>query len=352
MTDQTVTRPAAGPDAQQRTVQQRKASPVRLGFLGLGWIGLSRLQSIADHPAVSIAGVADRSPEARQAAQEVVPEASSLENLEELLEQKPDGIVIATPSALHADHVSEALRRGVAVYCQKPLALNAAETSRVVREAAAADRLLGVDYCYRHVTGVDRMRQFVQSGQLGQIFAVDLTFHNAYGPDKAWFYELESSGGGCVMDLGTHLIDLALWICGEPEISGLNGQLFRGGQLLQRPPAEVEDAAFAQWMQDRQTLVRLGCSWKLSAGCDVQIRAAFYGTEGAVVLRNVDGSFYDFVVEHNRGTQCQVLSSPPDRWGGRSLSRWIDRLAVDRSFDAAAREYEKVAAVIDAVYGR
>jgi predicted dehydrogenase len=43
------------------------------------------------------------------------------------------------------------------------------------------------------------------------VFAVDLVFHNAYGPDKPWFYDPELSGGGCVMDLGVHLVDLALW---------------------------------------------------------------------------------------------------------------------------------------------
>jgi predicted dehydrogenase len=47
--------------------------------------------------------------------------------------------------------------------------------------------------------------------------AVDLTFHNAYGPDKPWFYDPAQSGGGCVMDLGVHLVDLALWTLGWPK---------------------------------------------------------------------------------------------------------------------------------------
>ena len=352
MSDQAVQRPGGTVASESLRPAVGGVSPVRLGFLGLGWIGLNRLRAVAEHPAVSVAAVADRSPETRRAAREVVPQTPAVAELPQLLDEELDGLVIATPSALHAEQAAEALRRGVAVYCQKPLGRTREETARVIEQAATADRLLGVDYCYRHVAGVEQMRRLVQSGQIGQVFGIDLTFHNAYGPDKDWFYDLRSAGGGCVMDLGTHLVDLALWIGGEPEVSGLSSHLFHGGELLGAAPAVVEDAAFAQWVQNEQTLVRLACSWNLSAGCDVQIRAAFYGTEGAVVLRNTDGSFYDFFVEHNRGTQCQQISTPPDDWGGRSLSRWIDRLAADRSFDPAVRGVEQVAAVIDGVYGR
>jgi predicted dehydrogenase len=61
----------------------------------------------------------------------------------------------------------------------------------------------------------------MRSGELGRVFAVDLVFHNAYGPDKPWFYDPELAGGGCVMDLGVHLVDLALWSLDFPGVTAV-----------------------------------------------------------------------------------------------------------------------------------
>src|SRR5438270_316966 len=81
-------------------------------------------------------------------------------------------------------------------------------------------------------------------GALGRVYAVDLVFHNAYGPDKAWFYDPALSGGGCVMDLGVHLVDLALWALDFPEPATIASTLLAGGAPLQA--GQVEDYAVAQ----------------------------------------------------------------------------------------------------------
>jgi hypothetical protein len=80
------------------------------------------------------------------------------------------------------------------------------------------------------------------------------------------------------------------------------------------------------------------------------IEASLYGRHGALALRNVGGSFYDFEARLQRGTQSELLVSPPDDWGGRALRAWAERLRSDRSFDRAAREYVALAEVIDDIY--
>ena len=109
--------------------------------------------------------------------------------------------------------------------CQKPLARTAEEAGRVVAAARNADVLLGVDSSYRHTQGMRRIRELVAQGRLGQVYAVDLVFHDAYGPDKPWFHDMAQSGGGCLMDLGIHLIDLALWALDRPRVLGASGTL-------------------------------------------------------------------------------------------------------------------------------
>jgi predicted dehydrogenase len=261
-------------------------------------------------------------------------------------------VVIATPSALHADQAVAALERGVAVFCQKPLARTAAETRRVVDAARRADRLLGVDLSYRFTEGMVRIRELVQGGALGQVYAVDLVFHNAYGPDKPWFFDPALSGGGCVIDLGIHLVDLALWTLGFPAVRAVDGRLYAQGRPLADPRTQVEDYAVATLDLDGGVTARLACSWNLAAGQDAVIEATFYGSAGGASLRNVGGSFFDFAADRFVGTRREPLATPPDAWGGRAAVDWARRLAAGERYDPAVERMVDVAAALDGVYGR
>ena len=253
---------------------------------------------------------------------------------------------------MHATQAITALEAGLAVFCQKPLGRTAAETRKVVAAARAADRLLGVDLSYRAVEGIRRMGEFCRSGRLGRLYTGDFVFHNAYGPDKQWFYDRRRSGGGCVMDLGIHLVDLALWLFGDPALKRVQSRLFAKGESLPRRPTTVEDHALATLHFEGGAAVRLACSWRLSAGREAVIEASVYGTEGAVMLRNVNGSFYDFVAEHCVGTRREILAEPPDPWGGRAIVEWAERVAAGARFDPAAERFTAAAEAIDAIYGR
>jgi predicted dehydrogenase len=324
----------------------------RVGFLGVGWIGRQRMEAMLATGAVEAAGIADPSPEMAAEAQRLAPGAALVATLDDLLDLGLDGLVIATPSALHAEQSIRALERGAAVFCQKPLGRTEAEAEAVVEAARAADRLLCVDLSYRFTEGMRRIREIVRAGGLGRVFAADLVFHNAYGPDKAWFYDRALAGGGCVMDLGVHLVDLALWTLDFPDVSGVSARLFAAGEPLAARPSQVEDYADATLELATGAAVRLACSWRLQAGCDAIISAAFYGTEGGARLSNVDGSFYDFTAERYRGTACERLSLPPDAWGGRAAADWAARLGAGERFNEAAERLVEVARVLDRIYGR
>jgi predicted dehydrogenase len=323
----------------------------RLGFLGIGWIGRNRLEAVVRSGVAEVVAVADSVPEHAAAAAQLVP-AEVANSLEELLDAKLDGLVIATPSALHAKQATAALERGIAVFCQKPLARTAAETALVVQAARQADRLLAVDLSYRFVEGARRIRELVRAGELGTVYAVDLVFHNAYGPDKAWFYDPALSGGGCVIDLGIHLIDLALWTLDRVGVDRLSSHLFAKGQPLRNRTDLVEDFAIADMQLAGGTAVRLACSWNLPAGCDAVIQASFFGTEGGAMLSNVNGSFYDFTADRFRGTTRERLCAPPDDWGGRAIVDWATQVGRGAGFDPSADRLVEVAAVVDAIYGR
>lgn len=321
----------------------------RIGFLGTGWIGRHRMAAMLATSAIEAVALCDPSPEGMAEAVKLAPGARRVNTLEDMLALDIDGVVIASPSALHAAQSIAALDAGKAVFCQKPLGRTVAETRAVVDAARAADRLLGVDLSYRHTAGMQRIAELVHGGALGRLFAIDLTFHNAYGPDKDWFYDPAQSGGGCVIDLGVHLVDLALWTLGFPRIADVDARLRKGGEPLQ--PGEVEDYALAQFSAG-DVAVRLACSWRLHAGRDAVIEAAFYGTDGGAALRNVGGSFYDFTAERFGGTGSQLLAEPPDDWGGRAAAAWAQQLARSPAFDRTAEQFVRSADVLDRIYGR
>ncbi len=118
---------------------------MRLGFLGVGWIGRNRLEAVVRSGVAEIVAIADPSREGAEAARRLAPAARVHAAYQDLLAEELDAVVIATPSAMHATQTLAALERGLAVFCQKPLGRSAAEARRVVHAARAADRLLGVD---------------------------------------------------------------------------------------------------------------------------------------------------------------------------------------------------------------
>jgi len=325
----------------------------RLGFIGVGWIGRNRLQAVAEQQIGDIRLVSDPNAGYAQEALQYAKGAKVVDSLSELIENDVDGVIIATPSALHASQSIDALAAGKAVFCQKPLGRDAAEVKGVVEKAQEKDVLLSVDFSYRFTNGIVALKSVLDSGELGDIYGVNLVFHNAYGPDKPWYFDPKLAGGGCVMDLGVHLVDLLVWLFNNPDVSDVNSQLFAKGKKIEDIVEQVEDYAVAQLLLNNSIAVQMACSWNLPAGVDAVIEVSIYGTNGGVSFKNVNGSFYDFSTERFHGTSREVISSPGDSWGGKAAIDWVAQLAEKgNKFNPEAFQYLKAAEVLDKIYKR
>lgn len=325
----------------------------RLGFAGLGWIGAQRLRVLAGADIADVVALCDpdskRLADARDALEH---EAIACADFDTLLGQPLDGVVIATPNALHEPQAAAALERRVAVFSQKPLAISRAGTERLL-ELARRNRLpLGVDLSYRWLDGVPQLKAMVDAGELGTIVAAELCFHNAYGPDAAWYYELARAGGGCLLDLGSHLLDLCHWLLGARNPVEVHGRCFHAGSHLPPPVTAPEDLVMADISYAGGMRVHLACSWRASVGRGAVITCRVLGTRGGATIRNVGGSFYDFQIELHRGATTTVLASPPDAWPGRALLAWTHRLAQAATCGEDLDVLAATAAVIDRIYGR
>ncbi len=322
---------------------------LKLAFVGLGWIGRHRMQALVEQGLMDDAVFADVNGLCIDEALKIFPGASVAERLEQVDFEGVDGVVLATPSALHAQQTISTLNAGCPVFCQKPLARSAEECRLVVDAAKVNDKLLGVDFSYRYLEAISRMKDLLDNGAIGKVYSVDTVFHNAYGPDKAWFYDPRLAGGGCVMDLGVHLVDLVLWLLGFPDVRDVHSRLFRGGVPFSGEG--VEDFASVHLDLGNDAQMRMACSWNLPAGQDAQIECTLYGTAGALSLKNVNGSFYDFRLERFWGTSREVLADPPDSWGGRAAVAWAAKVSRgETGFDSSAEQFCNVCEVLDKIY--
>ncbi len=359
----------AGAGTQRRVDRDAPAAPrtaarprpPRLAFVGVGWIGLDRLRALVRSGAGRPEVVVDPDPERVRMARQVAPDVRSALDLRSALKADIDGVVIASPSGLHADQAVAALETGRAVFCQKPLGRTAAEARRVVDAARRADRPLGVDMAYRWAEAFRGVRELVGQGGLGEVFAGRLTFHNAYGPDNEWCRDPARAGGGCVIDLGVHLVDTLLWTLDFPAVATVRSSLYAEGCPLRLgagramgEPSEQQVEDFAQARLELSTggTFDLACSWESHAGRDARIELELFGSKGGASVRNVDGSFYDFRAAAHAGTTSRLLCEPPDAWPGRAAVAWARRLAAGKGFDVEAERFVQVAEVVDRIYGR
>jgi predicted dehydrogenase len=326
-----------------------KEKTLKLGFLGMGWMGKNRMEAIIRSGLGIPVLMADSNIALFDDLRKQYPGVEISENLR--YDTELDGIVIATPSALHAVQAVDALNNGLPVFCQKPLAKTLEETEKVVNTAREKNLLLGVDFSYRYTKAFQKLQEVVKGGEIGEVFSAGLSFHNAYGPDKPWAYNPELSGGGCIIDLGIHLVDMLLLLTDFPEAIKAESYLYSKGKSV-KDQNTVEDFALAGIHFSNGISASLNCSWNNSIGQDAVIEVILYGTKGSVSFKNINGSFLDFSAELSKGTWKEILVSPPDDWMGKAAVEWTRRLLSDNSFDNDAYQFVKTAKIIDMIYGR
>jgi predicted dehydrogenase len=135
----------------------------------------------------------------------------------------PDvGIVsIALPNFLHLEAVEATLTAGKHVLCEKPLALNAADARRLYQKAKRSSVCAATVFNYRRVPAVTEIRDLIHSGELGEIVNILVQYQSEYAADPnlphSWRYDRKRAGPGALLDVGTHAIDTARYLCGEVE---------------------------------------------------------------------------------------------------------------------------------------
>ncbi|HEY9293122.1 MAG TPA: Gfo/Idh/MocA family oxidoreductase [Microlunatus sp.] len=235
----------------------------RVAVVGAGNIGRTHLNSYRQAGCAPIAIVDVNFEAARSVAQE--GDLTPYRDINELLaEVDLDAISICTPPALHAEIAVPALRAGVAVLCEKPMAPTITDCRTMITAAESTGALLTIGFCHRFQPEIETIRNLVAQGRIGTL----LSFRNRFsgpldGVESLWFSRPEISGGGVLMDTCVHSVDLFRYLVGEVE----QVQAVMASTATQRGPAvPVEDTAVLALQSVSGVLGVIEASWRTAPG--------------------------------------------------------------------------------------
>ena len=197
-------------------------SPVQVGIIGLGGIGHHHAERLADQPA-ELAGGLDISGDARESFREQfdVPTYEEPENLLSAV----DAVLITTPNRFHEQYAVAALEAGLDVLLEKPLAHTLESAKRIAEAAHDAEGFCMVGFNNRFAAPVEVLKQHQAEGRFGDMSHIEANYVRRRGiPGRgSWFTSKGVAGGGALIDIGVHAIDLALHFLDFPEITEVSG---------------------------------------------------------------------------------------------------------------------------------
>ena len=270
---------------------------VRVGVIGAGGIArgahLPGYAKIPDEATVVAISDIDES-RAQQVADEFGISKVYTDYNEMVSQEELDLVSVCTPPFLHRDATVAALNAGVNVICEKPMAMNAAEGEEMIAAAQQNGKMLTIGFQSRYGERAQFLKHLIDQGELGEIYYARVLALRRRGiPTWGVFIEKDKNGGGPLIDIGVHTLDLTLWLMGHPAPTAVTGAVFtklakRPGLYTRRSPIDperytVEDFATAQIRFDTGAVINLETSWALNI--ENEVNAYICGTEGGATLR-------------------------------------------------------------------
>jgi len=196
------------------------AKTIRVGVIGAGAIGKIHVDAYRELPDVEVVAIAEKGTRRAKERAEVCGVDRYFGDYRKLLELKEiDAVNVCTPNYLHCRQTLDALKAGKHVICEKPMAMNVAEARKMVAAAKKARRTFMMAFCQRFFGPGQTAKKLMKSGEVGKVYHVRLEYIRRRGIPGlgGWFTSQAQAGGGPMLDVGVHFLDLALWLTGYPE---------------------------------------------------------------------------------------------------------------------------------------
>ncbi|MCU0512255.1 MAG: Gfo/Idh/MocA family oxidoreductase [Anaerolineae bacterium] len=290
---------------------------VRVGIIGSGFIGNIHHMGLSHVPGAAVVAVASKTPgKAAQFARERgIPHA--FEDYRDLLKRDDiDAVTVGVPNYLHEEVVTAAAAAGKHIMCEKPFARTLQEGERMLAavKAAGVKLVYGEMLCFapKYV----RAKRLADEGALGTVFLVKQSEeHN--GPHSPWFWDVNLSGGGVLLDMGCHSIEFARWILNRPRVKSVSATM---GTFVHQQRTRGEDHSICIVEFENGALSISENSWAKTGGIDD--RCEIYGTKGNTRANLIHGNAlvthsevgYGYAVEKADSTTGWTFTGFEEEW--------------------------------------
>ena len=342
---------------------------VRLGIIGTGGISNEHLKWYKQNPNVELVAFCDIDEERvhYMADRWGVPRERTYTDKDKMLaENKLDAVDVCTWNSAHAECAIAALNAGCHVLCEKPMAMNAREAQAMKDAADKNGKLLQIGFVRRYGWDADIVKEYIENGSLGEIYYAKATYLRRNGNPGGWFGDITRSGGGPLIDLGVHVIDLVRYLIGNPKPVSAFGATFQ--KLFDRPELRapkdnmgyagvaapevksdvtVEDLAAAMIRFDNGAVLSIEASFSLnikSPRGDLEL----YGTKGGC------GFSPNFEIYTNYGNHMVNIGFAENLAHGDmfqdEMNHFIDCVRNGTPCRAPAEDGVQLMKILDAVY--
>ena len=331
---------------------------LRVGVIGVG-MGRGHVKGYKEHPNAEVVAIADPNEARLKEIGDRFNVPSRYKSAREMFaNEKLDVVSVATPNKFHKPHTVMAFKAGCHVLCEKPMATNAREARQMLDAAKRAKKHLMINFSYRFLDHSVALKNEVESGALGDVYFARTIWHRRRGMPGfgGWFGIKELAGGGPLIDLGVHRLDLALWLMGYPEPAWVMGSAY---DHLARPLAkkagkkfDVEDLAVGMIKFKNGATLEIEASWAANIAEAELMETRLFGTKGGLVQRNV-GEGYDFEAEiyvERDGAQFDMKLHPPVRAVRTAYYTFIETILGKAAPAATGEEGLIVMELLDAIY--
>jgi predicted dehydrogenase len=252
----------------------------RVGLIGAGKMGISHFAILGAHPRVEVAAVCDSTSYLTSALRRHVG-VSTFGDYRDMIDAGGlDCVFVATPTATHFEAASYALDRGLHVFVEKPLCLDARQSARLAELARAKRRANQVGYHNRFLATFREGQRLVKAGALGEAYHVS---GSAFGqvvirPKTGFTWRSKrSEGGGCLHDYASHVVDLMNFFMGPPEAVA-------SAHLRSVFSKDVEDAVYAQLRYPGGASGQLETNWSDDTHRKMSTTIVVHGTAGKLIV--------------------------------------------------------------------
>ena len=344
----------------------KSVKKLKIGIIGCGFVAKEyKLPSLSKLGNVELAAFCDCKLERAQeyARTYGAKDAKTYMNYKEMLKDKSiDAVHIFTPNKLHSTMAIDALEAGKHVMCEKPMAVNAKEARKMYEAAKKADKKLSVGYQVRFRHDYQHLKQICERGDLGEIyFARAYAIRRRAVPTWGAFLNKEEQGGGPLIDIGCHALDLTLWLMDNYKVKSVMGNVYH--KLANRRNApnlwgpwdpdkfQVEDSAFGFITMESGATIIVETSWALNTVDTGEEEVTLCGTEGGAsvkqnqILRlNGEKSGELFVSVYRK--PAKEVESDTDK----EARLWIESISNDTPYIVKPEQTLVVDEVLDAIY--